>query len=479
MKKIKNENNEKSEKSEKIDISNKTLYNKPLTMNCYLCGKEYGTSSLTIHLKSCNENYIREKLLDVGNAYKNNLILFVDSLKPKILEEILTKIKEKKLYEQEVMQDENIFEIDRNIREMINTYNSEAESIYKEQNFFPCENCGRKFLPEKLEKHIKGCYSKDSSKGAKPMNPILNLIKHNSLTNANQIDLLSKTGLNEIQKKNSFKNITGNKLRNSMPENSNPLKISTAISKNLEIVPLSIRPLFLVCFICGREFGRNSLEIHLKSCADKPDITSSMANYTIKSGKLNFSYPSELEEIFYKLSKNIEVPNSEIKIYNQIATKLFEDNTKKKCLGCGRRFLPDRLEVHQRGCKEYKKYIQDNPSDQGNKFTTRPKMFMCPLCGREFGSMSLSIHMKTCKDKFDREQETLPYQQRRSSDKILQKYEEANVQLKAGGNYNIEDMNNEAYDIWKQDALVPCENCGRTFLPDRLIVHKRSCKVKK
>jgi len=39
-------------------------------------------------------------------------------------------------------------------------------------------------------------------------------------------------------------------------------------------------------------------------------------------------------------------------------------------------------------------------------------------------------------------------------------------------------MNEQAFDTYNTQALVPCENCGRTFLPDRLLVHLRSCKKK-
>jgi hypothetical protein len=28
-----------------------------------------------------------------------------------------------------------------------------------------------------------------------------------------------------------------------------------------------------------------------------------------------------------------------------------------------------------------------------------------------------------------------------------------------------------------QSQLIPCSKCGRTFLPDRLSVHERNCKV--
>lgn len=40
----------------------------------------------------------------------------------------------------------------------------------------------------------------------------------------------------------------------------------------------------------------------------------------------------------------------------------------------------------------------------------------------------------------------------------------------------MEMYNEAAYSKWDTEALVPCMNCGRTFLPDRLKIHLRSCK---
>eukprot|EP01065_Artemidia_motanka_P007745 TRINITY_DN13872_c0_g1_i1.p1 TRINITY_DN13872_c0_g1~~TRINITY_DN13872_c0_g1_i1.p1 ORF type:complete len:164 (+),score=40.51 TRINITY_DN13872_c0_g1_i1:342-833(+) len=37
------------------------------------------------------------------------------------------------------------------------------------------------------------------------------------------------------------------------------------------------------------------------------------------------------------------------------------------------------------------------------------------------------------------------------------------------------DAFNEAQYKAFEDNMVPCDNCGRTFFPDRLVVHKRSC----
>ena len=87
--------------------------------------------------------------------------------------------------------------------------------------------------------------------------------------------------------------------------------------------------------------------------------------------------------------------------------------------------------------------------------------------------------MKTCKQKFEYEQSNLPKNQRKSADVIIEKFEQSQKALKSSGNYSVEKMNNDAYDIWSKESLMPCDICGRTFLPDRLLVHKRSCKPKK
>jgi hypothetical protein len=36
--------------------------------------------------------------------------------------------------------------------------------------------------------------------------------------------------------------------------------------------------------------------------------------------------------------------------------------------------------------------------------------------------------------------------------------------------------NEQAFTKFDTEALLPCKNCLRTFLPDRLEIHKRSCK---
>jgi hypothetical protein len=39
----------------------------------------------------------------------------------------------------------------------------------------------------------------------------------------------------------------------------------------------------------------------------------------------------------------------------------------------------------------------------------------------------------------------------------------------------LENYNEEAFQKWDKEALIPCKNCGRTFLPSALKHHARAC----
>jgi len=104
----------------------------------------------------------------------------------------------------------------------------------------------------------------------------------------------------------------------------------------------------------------------------------------------------------------------------------------------------------------------------------KPKAVMCYICGREFGSASIEIHLKSCKKKWDVEQSAKPPKERRPCPEPPKNFDDIIT-----GNVNanqLEDYNNDAFKQYNDKALEPCPNCGRTFLPDRLIVHLKSCK---
>ncbi|KAM5261952.1 zinc finger protein 475 isoform 2-T3 [Hipposideros larvatus] len=102
----------------------------------------------------------------------------------------------------------------------------------------------------------------------------------------------------------------------------------------------------------------------------------------------------------------------------------------------------------------------------------RPPTIVCYICGREYGTKSIAIHEPQCLKKWHNENNLLPKELRRPEPK---KPEVSTISAK--GFYDLEALNEAAWTR-AQSLLVPCHICGRTFLPDRLIVHQRSCKPK-
>ena len=71
---------------------------------------------------------------------------------------------------------------------------------------------------------------------------------------------------------------------------------------------------------------------------------------------------------------------------------------------------------------------------------------------------------------------SLPSNKRRNADKNLANYEAyKNRGISSGGNYNIDHLNQQAFDKYNKDALVEREYYGRTFLPDNLFEHQKIC----
>lgn len=469
---------------------------KPKFVMCFNCGREFSKASLEIHFYQClkkseNEN---NKHIETPKEY----LIFFDKIKT-----------------------------NKNISYgEIEDFNNFSNNLYKEKTLCACPFCNRKFQKDRLEVHLRSCKPAEN-KSPDNVNKLLNknLIKElnknksvdkismgNKLKKSNiEIDENNYNSLNYKEQKCSNcgdvmdmnkismhlkkcngkgKNNKENKLKStSVNKFSNQNQKEKNEGKNANFTD-TVRPAFLVCYICGREFGKKSLEIHLKSCVKKylttegidPDSKNALNSLPIA--------PDCLDEILYKCNNEEKINHIEFDNYNKQATNIYNNISLKRCLGCNRTFTKEALEVHLRSCKSGQKE-KEKEDNSHMKITQRPRMLMCPLCGREFGSLSLDIHIKSCKKKFDIEQENLPSNLRRKSENILDKYyqQKKNSEMLAEkdaqglprtkGAYNIQEMNDQAYEIYAKESLAPCENCGRTFLPDRLLVHLRSCKGKK
>ena len=94
-----------------------------------------------------------------------------------------------------------------------------------------------------------------------------------------------------------------------------------------------------------------------------------------------------------------------------------------------------------------------------------PSTRMCHICGRQFGKNSIDIHIPQCLKKYEAAQAQLPPHERKPAP--------AAPQL-LGAGASDQAYNDAAYEALEAN-MAECEFCGRTFAPDRLAIHNRSC----
>ena len=97
--------------------------------------------------------------------------------------------------------------------------------------------------------------------------------------------------------------------------------------------------------------------------------------------------------------------------------------------------------------------------------------------GREFGTASIEIHLKSCKKKWKDIEIQKPKGERR---KIPEEPTNFASLVKGGGALTEEErekLNSEAFQEYNTKALISCPHCNRTFLPDSLKIHLRSCGI--
>ena len=245
------------------------------------------------------------------------------------------------------------------------------------------------------------------------------------------------------------------------------------------------RPPHVVCYICGRLYGTTSISLHIPKCLEKWEMENAQLPRHLRrkppqrpAGWGNTPLSSDPRERAAQLDS-----------MNDIAFQASQSQL-VPCENCGRTFNPERLPVHQRSCKPgnpLKPSKSFDPSrlgsgrqgsspsgDYGRRSPQpprKPKTVVCFICGREFGTKSISIHEPQCMKKWELENSRLPKHLRRPppvKPNIL-------PSLSGHNGSDLERMNQLAFES-SQKQLVACRNCGRTFLPDRLEIHMRSCK---
>jgi len=224
----------------------------------------------------------------------------------------------------------------------------------------------------------------------------------------------------------------------------------------------------ILCFICGQKFGQSEIQNH---------IFKDKLRYEGQK-KVRLTIPEEYNLLFKTIKGGLSLQGDDVENFNNlISTKSVRSQANQLEYSYNSSGGLSMSQSIPR--KSPRKSPPKKNSPPKRAPGQRPRGLICPLCGREYGTASLQIHMKSCRQKFELQQQDLPKNMRRSADKIIAAYEQNQAMMNAfasgSGGYNIDAMNDQAFDTYNREALVPCSNCGRTFLPDRLIVHQRSC----
>ncbi|KAG5321115.1 ZN474 protein, partial [Pseudoatta argentina] len=371
----------------------------------------------------------------------------------------------------------------------------------------PCKTCGRPDQPERFHSHPKGSQSKIKdipSPMMKSKPTVLSVPK-------------------SIQKPVAL-NFRSDRNRNKLDEIENPVipqdhssQVSEQQSRSLSA--LKRGPRSVTCYVCGREFGTASFPIHEPKCMEKWEREN------------NLLPPSQRRPRLQKPAVDIEHNDWNATAWEQSQEQLIP------CAKCGRTFLPERLPVHERSCKATPKnnerlatpvngrnapptvpcsicgrrfgtrsikihepqcnrrwqaqndvsqqkdpalYRQKSVnSGQGNSQSMYPnlsqkKTVTCYICGRDFGSSGIAIHEPQCLKKWHAENDKLSPARKR---KEPQKPEIIYIQDPSTGNMVVDQAATvEANWMTHLSQLIPCKHCGRTFNPDRVNIHEKSCK---
>ena len=113
------------------------------------------------------------------------------------------------------------------------------------------------------------------------------------------------------------------------------------------------------------------------------------------------------------------------------------------------------------------------------KIPKAPRARVCYICGRQYMLHSFSIHEKQCRELFEKWESQKPLKERRRCPEDPMKNSNLILGKTSGGERmstrELNELNDAARKAWSTECLVRCQNCDRSFLPEKLKIHQRSC----
>lgn len=137
----------------------------------------------------------------------------------------------------------------------------------------------------------------------------------------------------------------------------------------------SAGPRTIICYICGRQYGVHSYDIHLKQCKDlwiaregqkpkkerrplPPDPMMARAGGQAVGGEAGIGVDAQSSAMKRESSsgRGMQISSADIAAMNAAAQETYNNVSLAQCEWCGRSFLIEKLVIHNRSC------TQDNPA---------------------------------------------------------------------------------------------------------------------
>ena len=359
--------------------------------------------------------------------------------------------------------------------------NALAMQIYNAHALEECPHCHRTFLPDRLQVHLPSCARAHGQEGPSP-------------------------------------------------PHCTPVAAATAASPRPRPEHASNT---VICHICGRKYTTHSIDIHIPQCQklwkQRQLQLPSRQRRPVPQLPSERSWRRQKQQQQQPMSSGTAATTSvrgrskrqllTLEERNEMALQVYNDHALEKCQFCHRTFLPDRLQVHLPSCA--RSHGQEwPPRSTKTPTTTLPKLdqasntVICHICGRKYTTHSIGIHIPQCEQLWKDRQRRLPSAQRKPLPRLpsrrkwntfvsrTQGSKEDNIDeapqtstmtesatksssrrgrsnktksLNKFAKNSLQLRNEVAMQVYNKHALEKCQYCERTFLPDRLQVHLRSC----
>lgn len=443
---------------------------RPRAYVCYLCGAQFGSASLSIHISQCQKKWTdceQQKPARERRALPPP---------PAELQAPLPKLPQD-----------------------IDDFNSKMFAYWDKVTLLECPGCSRTFRPEALEVHARVCKGDDKAqqegsgvrrdKGLPALACKTPAAAKAATAGLGSINLSTHTA---AARKNSGCSAS---VDSTIPRSRMPSAVTACGTKTLRASTPTV-PRTYVCYLCGQQFGSHSLPLHVPRCLQLFE-----ERQQLKAPRERRAPPPPPPE----LDLPLPVEPRSVEQFNARMMQYYNGAALSQCNNCGRTFRPEALEVHQRSCtadKPARRSALGLPTtpeglgaaparggsassalrrsapgasgQQGNVWPAmRPRAYSCYLCGQQYGSQSLSIHVPRCLKLWEEREAAKAPSQRRAPPPPPPALSEPLPTTPHG----IDEFNAAMSAAFNGLALVACSHCHRTFTPEALQHHARHCRA--